>query len=86
MTTEWTQKPPTEPGIYLRVNAAHRVVHHVVADGYIDWGWSDNQKPIRLSNPKLKGWWWLGPLPYPPKESGIDGFSWAAHLPAGALV
>lgn len=93
---EWTQEPPVDSGIYLRVNAGHRVVKHTVSDGYINWGWSsvtDGEKAIPVSHEKVQGfmvrgklhrWWWLGPLPFPPPESGIDGFSWARHPPVTA--
>lgn len=82
-SNEWSQEPPGESGIYLRVNIAHRVQKHTVSDGYIDWGFPGEQKVLPVTHEKLKGWWWLGPLPYPPTSSGIVHHLWPKEMRQG---
>lgn len=57
---DWTQKPPTKPGVYL--NAANRLTLEarviVVRD------------PDEF--PATFGGWWLGPLDYPVPPGGLE--------------
>ncbi len=75
---KWEQVPPKEDGIYLRINAGHRIQRHFVKDGLINWGWGGEEGMISIDDPKIKGyesqeqqynWWWFGPIPNPPKEA-----------------
>ncbi len=72
----WTQKRPRKQGLYLRVNAGHRVGFEHIKSGKlwgdrllrILWGWGGAQSwtPVR----EVRGeWWWYGPIPDPPKEA-----------------
>ena len=70
----WTQIPPGEEGLFLRVNAGHRVcMEHVkLLDGELRilWGWCGWQGFTPVSEPRVsEGWWWFGPIPQPPKEA-----------------
>ena len=85
---KWHQNPPKKDGLYFRVNAGHRVNIHIVAGGVINWGPGGGTSTVELSNPKVQDprWWWLGPFPYPPKESGIDGFIYKYGREGQSLV
>jgi hypothetical protein len=78
MALKWSHNPPVADGLYLRVNAGHRIQRHTVADGYINWGWSNEEKALSVSHPKIRDrrWWWVGPIPWPPLTTGIGAFSW----------
>ena len=65
----WSRTPPDAVGWWLRMNAAGQPSIHQVSvwpdtdDFYIGWG----QLGLRsVTDPKLQGWWWYGPIPIPP--------------------
>ena len=74
---QWKKEPPNEPGLWLRVNATGDVVQHCANYGpgpdrtlQVSWDTiSGRFVVLRASEDGLKGWWWYGPIPVPPRPS-----------------
>lgn len=74
---EWKRELPDAVGYWLRCNAGRRISRHLVVeiDGVknIDWGGDEDKRLVHLTDPNLRGWWWMGPIfmpegdPYQPE-------------------
>lgn len=86
ITTEptWRRSPPDAEGWWIRVNAINNFRFHLVYRSteetlQIEWEetlqieWetiSGRWVVLDASDEKLKGWWWYGPIPVPPRVTG----------------
>lgn len=68
---KWVRGRPTCDGLWLRMGLDTGVVAHLVEDGKTWWRWGDRCYVLGITDPKLDGWVWFGPIPLPP--DGEDG-------------
>jgi len=72
----WKQVAPNEAGYWLRLNAGGRVQMHYVMPKYdgsgvliINWGHSGRADYVEVTDSRISGWWWYGPIPRPPERA-----------------
>ena len=67
----WSKNVPNAPGTWLRINIAKRIEAHDVIrmgnDIHVGWGASAEVSYVPDTYRRLRGWWWLGPIPAVPK-------------------